>query len=322
VIFCLGLLLQGCGTLVHGMRQDLSISTIPPGVTATVQETGPNFTRLSKPSDSATALQDQTCITPCTLNVWRKAEYITLQKDAHREELELERRFNVGASFVGNLYWLLPGIAIDAWTGGAYHIEPVKATFSDKSVPASGTAAGADEPRTAHFQPAAVEVYNPKKTCSISAGIAVPHAYQAVTIEKGSRQRYSLYMKFYSFNYTYDSESYQDTADVSGGEIGLRLYSYRSMLEGFVFGCGLGFWSAKGNWRDDGGTPFVTTGSGRSNGSELNIHVGYMWYPKERNWFLEPSLDVGLLISSHAAPAPFGPSGDYARAGLSAGMSW
>lgn len=101
----LSLLASGCGTIVHGSKQQLSISTEPPGATATIET--------------------QSCVTPCTMTVSRKAEKVKIKKDGFEKEYELSKHFNFGATILGNILWLLPGVIIDAISGGAVTIDPV-----------------------------------------------------------------------------------------------------------------------------------------------------------------------------------------------------
>lgn len=101
----LTLLTSGCGTVVHGTKQELSINTEPPGATAIIET--------------------QSCVTPCTMTVSRKAEKITIKKDDFEKTYELSKHFNAGATILGNILWLLPGVVIDAISGGAMTIDPV-----------------------------------------------------------------------------------------------------------------------------------------------------------------------------------------------------
>jgi protein involved in sex pheromone biosynthesis len=56
-MIALTLLLQACATIVNGKFQDVNIKTTPPGTIARIGT--------------------QSCITPCTLNIYRKnADYL------------------------------------------------------------------------------------------------------------------------------------------------------------------------------------------------------------------------------------------------------
>jgi hypothetical protein len=77
--------IQGCGTIIHGSQQNLEIGTTPPGAVATIGS--------------------QQCVTPCTLEVSRRARYIELEKSQTRKKLPLSKELNVGAVFFGNLWF-------------------------------------------------------------------------------------------------------------------------------------------------------------------------------------------------------------------------
>ena len=112
VIVAIAFLTQACGTVVHGSKQDLSISTNPPGAKVTVGT--------------------QMCKTPCTLHVSRKAEKITIRKDSYDRAYELSKKFNGWSVILGNILWLLPGVVVDVFSGGAYTIEPVNIELEEK----------------------------------------------------------------------------------------------------------------------------------------------------------------------------------------------
>ena len=87
-------------------------------------------------------------------------------------------------------------------------------------------------------------------------------------------------------------------------------------------GCGLGYWSIRGSWQDDLGTPFVTSGKGEASVVDLNFfHTGSKWYLPLHQFYIDPSLGVGFLISN-GVPDPFSRGGFYINAGLSIGMRW
>lgn len=106
LIVVLSVLSSGCSTLIHGVHQDLSINTTPRGVKVRIG--------------------DQTCITPCSLNVWRKADSIMISEPAGYTKYELTSTVNVGTYYFGNgITFILPGIIIDGITGAKYSLEPV-----------------------------------------------------------------------------------------------------------------------------------------------------------------------------------------------------
>ncbi len=106
------MVLQGCGMIVHGERQDLSVTTDPPGAVARVS--------------------DAHCVTPCTMKVRRSADTISFTKDNVTEEFYLDKSLNVGSTIFGNLLWIAPGIIIDLIGGGGYTIHPVNVKLGEQ----------------------------------------------------------------------------------------------------------------------------------------------------------------------------------------------
>jgi len=105
-VILVAFLMQGCGTIIYGTKQDLAIDTIPPGVSAKIGE--------------------QQCTTPCRLaDVPRTEKRIYFEKDSQKKEFRLTRDLNFFATIVGNILWLLPGVVVDVAFGGAFDIKPV-----------------------------------------------------------------------------------------------------------------------------------------------------------------------------------------------------
>jgi hypothetical protein len=100
------LLLQGCGMIIHGERQDLAIATVPTGATARVG--------------------NDECVTPCTMRVRRNADTIYFTKGDRKDEFYLDKSLNYGSTFLGNVLWIFPGVIIDLIGGGGYTIKPVQ----------------------------------------------------------------------------------------------------------------------------------------------------------------------------------------------------
>ncbi len=112
VMMSLMVLLQGCGMIIHGEMQDLSIKTDPPGVTARIGT--------------------DTCVTPCTMHVKRNSDNIYFTKGKLKDEFELNKTLNIGSSFCMNILWLVPGAVIDLIGGGAYTIQPVNVKLGEQ----------------------------------------------------------------------------------------------------------------------------------------------------------------------------------------------
>lgn len=103
-------MIQGCGTIIHGSSQDVIISTNPPGATARIGS--------------------QECIAPCMLNVSRKADKVYLRKGKQEKVYEIEKSFNFGSVILGNIFfYLLPGLVVDVVSGGAYTIKPINVSL-------------------------------------------------------------------------------------------------------------------------------------------------------------------------------------------------
>lgn len=97
----------GCGSIIHGTRQQVSIDTNPPG--ALVKFT--NGTHLT---------------TPQTVELRRSQDHIiTIEKDGFEpERLTISRDFNWGATVFGNILWITPGVLVDVLAGGAWTLDP------------------------------------------------------------------------------------------------------------------------------------------------------------------------------------------------------
>ena len=105
------MLLQGCGTIVHGGDQDLAITTIPSGAIARVGA--------------------QECVTPCTMRISRASDRVNIRKGKFEREYYFDKSYNLGATVCGNILWLVPGLIVDFIVGGAYTIKPVNVRLHD-----------------------------------------------------------------------------------------------------------------------------------------------------------------------------------------------
>lgn len=99
--------LTGCGSIIHGSRQQVSFDSSPQG--ATVKLT--NGTRLT---------------TPQTVELRRAEDHtVTIEKDGYESErITLKRDFNAVATILGNILWLVPGVLVDVLVGGAWTLDP------------------------------------------------------------------------------------------------------------------------------------------------------------------------------------------------------
>jgi hypothetical protein len=114
-VLMVALFSQGCGMIVHGEMQDLSVTTIPAGATA----------RVGKAE----------CVTPCILRVKRNADTIYFTRGSLKDEYYLDKSLNVGSTVFGNILWIAPGMIIDLIGGGGYTIKPVNVTLGTENSP-------------------------------------------------------------------------------------------------------------------------------------------------------------------------------------------
>lgn len=67
-----------------------------------------------------------------------KCQNIHLESEGYKStDMELDRKFNGGATILGNILWLLPGVVVDVYSGGAYEIQPVNVTLNKAHTPES-----------------------------------------------------------------------------------------------------------------------------------------------------------------------------------------
>ena len=100
------LFIQGCGTIVHGTRQDISIN--------------------SKPTGAKASVADLTITTPSSVSLSRDKDYVvTVEKEGYQpKQAQITRSFNGGTTILGNILWLLPGVVVDLVAGGAWTLNP------------------------------------------------------------------------------------------------------------------------------------------------------------------------------------------------------
>lgn len=99
--------LMGCGTIIHGSKQQVSFDSNPPGATV----------RLS----------DGTHLTTPQIAQLRRAQdhTVTIKKEGYEpERITINRDFNWGATIFGNILWITPGVIVDVLAGGAWTLDP------------------------------------------------------------------------------------------------------------------------------------------------------------------------------------------------------
>ena len=131
----------------------------------------------------------------------------------------------------------------------------------------------------------------------------------------------AVYAKVGYVAYQCDTETYAETARGMGAEIGGRYYPGKLRQQGWYMGLGAGRWWVEGTWKDDLGTPFVTTGKGKTFLTAVNIHTGYKMLFGQRNFYLDPSLQVDSY-DTKGTPGGFGQLGITINAAVTAGMLW
>ena len=103
ILLSFTLLLSGCGTVIYGTHQDIKIETTPPG--------------------SIVRIETQSCITPCTLHITRKAETIYIADGEREVPYELVSSINWGSQIANLIAGGIPGWVFDKKSGGVYTID-------------------------------------------------------------------------------------------------------------------------------------------------------------------------------------------------------
>ncbi len=106
VVLILGIFVQGCGTIIHGTRQNVKIT--------------------SEPSDAEATIGQLKVKTPATVSLSRDKDHVvTVEKEGYEKATApINRSFNGVATILGNILWLLPGVVVDVFAGGAWTLEP------------------------------------------------------------------------------------------------------------------------------------------------------------------------------------------------------
>ncbi len=105
--------LTGCATLSGGTTETITINSVPSGATVTV-DGGATYT------------------TPTSVDLSRKKDHIiTVEKAGYKKKtLSLGRDFRGLSTVGGNILWLLPGVIVDAASGGMYEFKEKSVTVS------------------------------------------------------------------------------------------------------------------------------------------------------------------------------------------------
>lgn len=164
-----GLLLQGCATIIHEKKQNVTINTVPAGANLNID--GRNF------------------ITPATVPLSGKSEYyFTVAKPGYKSTSgKVDSHFRVWSSVVGNIFNLsgLIGFAVDTWgTGNAFELEKdntvtLQPETGYSAYPADSTynySSGTYEQAPAAVQPPAAATTTPA-TATPTTGGATPYQY-------------------------------------------------------------------------------------------------------------------------------------------------
>ncbi len=109
---------SGCSTIMHGSSQDVQFTTIPAGAVAKAGH--------------------ETCITPCTLKLWRNTEDVNLSYNgegkSYKVDTHLNQQKNWFTYYFGNVLFLgFPGMIVDSIAGGKWTIDNVNYSFDTVS---------------------------------------------------------------------------------------------------------------------------------------------------------------------------------------------
>lgn len=105
--------LTGCATLSGGTTETISINSVPSGATVTI-DGGATYT------------------TPTSVDLSRRKDHvITVEKAGYKKAtLSPGRDFRGLSTIGGNILWLLPGVIVDAASGGMYEFKDKNLTVS------------------------------------------------------------------------------------------------------------------------------------------------------------------------------------------------
>lgn len=316
--------LSGCATLIHGRRQDVTITSAQAGAQVEIDYLF--------------------CDTPCRLNVRRKAEYITVRQNGCTKQFEVVKDRNLGATLLGNIPFYYLGIPIDVMTGAIYDIKPIHIPSIDAGTCTIPTAAstgfneaserGGASPREdqPYSTPLAYSLpYVPEAAprfhhaLTINMADQIPNQSRIARVAVGYEDILSGDMTWYANlgygDYRGEDSHYRDDARGFIWEIGARKYLRRSVLRGFFFGGGIGGRNMHGSWTDDFGTPFETSGNGDVSSVEFLFQIGHKTFIHDDRIFIEPSMKLGLA-STDSRPKYFSEEFGFLHLGLAVGAIW
>jgi hypothetical protein len=107
IITLVGMLsMAGCGTIIHGTNTRVQLESTPSSM-AVIDGTIKVRTPASIPLPN------------------NKSHTISFEQDGcEAQTAYVANSFNAMPTILGNILWLLPGLAVDFIAGGAWHLEP------------------------------------------------------------------------------------------------------------------------------------------------------------------------------------------------------
>ena len=125
---------SGCATITGGTTQDVTINSAPSGAKVTIDG---KFQYM----------------TPAAVSLSRKEDHVvTVEKDGYKTvSIPLQRNYRGMADIGGNILWLLPGIIVDAVSGGMYEFKEsnLQVTLEAISPPITNASPSSTQPASA-----------------------------------------------------------------------------------------------------------------------------------------------------------------------------
>jgi len=145
-----------------------------------------------------------------------------------------------------------------------------------------------------------------EQAMTISAGGAVGGGGTAATLlveyEHAITDHFALAGRGGYMTYSYSDSEYEEAGNGPGVQMSAKFYPASTALHGFYVGGGLGVWQMSGDWTDDKGTSYQSTGDLSTTNAEIHGEVGWRIGKKVQ---FSPSLQVGTFLSSDAVLAEF-----------------